>query len=250
MNTNLQSPYHLCQLAHPLLKASGNGNIVFISSVAGIVALPMLSVYSATKGMLPTSDGLNLNNFSHIQIAGFQQQKSKKNSGAINQLTRNLACEWAKDNIRTNTVAPGGIRTTVGQDQSVLFLPSCVHDLCQNTLSINRLFSFAGFLKLVTFRNTCLPSLYYTGLTCILIYCRPILTLERHIATCSLEFRSAVLESLMRFHHWWYSSAFLLLRISMGKLFVLMGGLQPRLFSQLISDSNQLPRSHTQNQSL
>ncbi|XP_034914075.1 tropinone reductase homolog isoform X3 [Populus alba] len=34
MNTNLQSPYHLCLLAHPLLKASGNGNIVFISSVA------------------------------------------------------------------------------------------------------------------------------------------------------------------------------------------------------------------------
>lgn len=63
MNTNLQSPYHLCQLAHPLLKASGNGNIVFISSVAGIVALPMLSVYSATKGMLPTSDGLKFEQF-------------------------------------------------------------------------------------------------------------------------------------------------------------------------------------------
>ncbi|KAK1571174.1 hypothetical protein Q3G72_012979 [Acer saccharum] len=26
--------------------------------------------------------------------------------GAINQLTKNLACEWAKDNIRTNSVAP------------------------------------------------------------------------------------------------------------------------------------------------
>jgi Tropinone reductase 1 len=63
MNTNLQSPYHLCQLAHPLLKASENGNIVFISSVAGIVALPMLSVYSATKGMLPTSDGLKFEQF-------------------------------------------------------------------------------------------------------------------------------------------------------------------------------------------
>lgn len=34
-------------------------------------------------------------------------------SGAINQLTRNLACEWAKDNIRTNTVAPFGVRTTI-----------------------------------------------------------------------------------------------------------------------------------------
>ena len=27
-------------------------------------------------------------------------------SGAINQVTKNLALEWAKDNIRTNTVAP------------------------------------------------------------------------------------------------------------------------------------------------
>lgn len=26
--------------------------------------------------------------------------------GAMNQLTRNLACEWAKDKIRVNTVAP------------------------------------------------------------------------------------------------------------------------------------------------
>ncbi|BFG41202.1 hypothetical protein CerSpe_274770 [Prunus speciosa] len=33
-------------------------------------------------------------------------------SGAImNQLAKNLACEWAKDNIRTNSVAPWFIRT-------------------------------------------------------------------------------------------------------------------------------------------
>ncbi|CAL1399056.1 unnamed protein product [Linum trigynum] len=82
VGTNLESPYHLCQLGHPLLKASEQGSVVFISSVAGLVSLPMVSVYSATKG-------------------------------AINQLTRNLACEWAKDNIRTNAVAPGSIRTTM-----------------------------------------------------------------------------------------------------------------------------------------
>ena len=27
-------------------------------------------------------------------------------AAALNQLTRNLACEWAKDGIRTNGVAP------------------------------------------------------------------------------------------------------------------------------------------------
>lgn len=32
-------------------------------------------------------------------------------SGAMNQLTKNLACEWAKDNIRANCVAPWYIKT-------------------------------------------------------------------------------------------------------------------------------------------
>ncbi|MQL87103.1 hypothetical protein Taro_019622 [Colocasia esculenta] len=34
------------------------------------------------------------------------------NKGALNQMTRNLACEWAKDGIRTNCVAPWIIRTS------------------------------------------------------------------------------------------------------------------------------------------
>lgn len=41
-------------------------------------------------------------------------------SGAINQLTKNLACEWAKDNIRVNNVAPWGVKTTISKP--VLFL--------------------------------------------------------------------------------------------------------------------------------
>ncbi|KAK2972317.1 hypothetical protein RJ640_014375 [Escallonia rubra] len=82
MGTNFDASYHLCQLAHPLLKASGNGSIVFNSSIAGVIALPALSIYSASKG-------------------------------AMNQLTRNLACEWAKDNIRVNSVAPWTIRTSL-----------------------------------------------------------------------------------------------------------------------------------------
>ncbi|CAF2051793.1 tropinone reductase homolog At1g07450 [Brassica napus] len=74
MSTNLESAYHISQLAHPLLKVSGNGIIIFISSVSGIVS-GTASVYGATKG-------------------------------AMNQLGRNLACEWASDGIRVNSVAP------------------------------------------------------------------------------------------------------------------------------------------------
>ncbi|KAG7530523.1 NAD(P)-binding domain superfamily [Arabidopsis thaliana x Arabidopsis arenosa] len=82
MTTNLESAFHLSQIAHPLLKASGVGSIVFISSVAGLVHLQSGSIYGATKG-------------------------------ALNQLTRNLACEWARDNIRTNCVAPWYIKTSL-----------------------------------------------------------------------------------------------------------------------------------------
>ncbi|XP_042455626.1 tropinone reductase homolog At5g06060-like [Zingiber officinale] len=80
MNTNLEAGFHLSQLAHPLLKASGRSNIVFVSSIASIEGTSFMSVYGATKG-------------------------------AMNQLTRGLACEWAKDNIRANCVAPGFIKT-------------------------------------------------------------------------------------------------------------------------------------------
>ncbi|CAI0411213.1 unnamed protein product, partial [Linum tenue] len=76
MSVNLESSYHLCQLAHPLLKQSGAGSVVFVSSVGGVL---------------------------HIGSG----------SSAINQLTKNLACEWAKDNIRTNCVAPWYTRTSL-----------------------------------------------------------------------------------------------------------------------------------------
>ncbi|XP_061360925.1 tropinone reductase homolog At5g06060-like isoform X6 [Gastrolobium bilobum] len=62
--------------------ASGYGNIVLVSSIAGLKAIPLLSVYAASKG-------------------------------AMNQLTKNLALEWAKDNIRANVVAPGPVMTSL-----------------------------------------------------------------------------------------------------------------------------------------
>lgn len=52
LSTNFESTYHLCQLAHPLLKASGGGSIVFISSVAGLLNISSGSIYAASKGEL------------------------------------------------------------------------------------------------------------------------------------------------------------------------------------------------------
>lgn len=84
ISTNLESAFHLSQLSHPLLKTSGYGSIVFMSSVAGVVSLSIGSIYCATKG-------------------------------AMNQLARNLACEWASDGIRANAVAPAVIATDLAK---------------------------------------------------------------------------------------------------------------------------------------
>ncbi|KAJ0021369.1 hypothetical protein Pint_32725 [Pistacia integerrima] len=80
MTTNLESAYNLSQLAHPLLKAAGSASIILMSSVCGVVSVNVGSIYAVTKG-------------------------------AMNQLAKNLACEWAKDNIRINSVAPWFVRT-------------------------------------------------------------------------------------------------------------------------------------------
>ena len=48
--TNLEPAFHFCQLSHPLLKASGYGSIIFISSVAGVVSIESGSICSLAKG--------------------------------------------------------------------------------------------------------------------------------------------------------------------------------------------------------
>jgi Tropinone reductase 1 len=40
----------LSQIAHPLLKESGAGSVVFISSVAGLLHIGSGSIYGASKG--------------------------------------------------------------------------------------------------------------------------------------------------------------------------------------------------------
>jgi Tropinone reductase 1 len=78
--TNLTSVFEMCRMAHGELKKSGKGSIVNIGSIAGLTAIPTGSPYGMTKA-------------------------------AITQFTKNLAVEWALDNIRVNCIAPGFIRT-------------------------------------------------------------------------------------------------------------------------------------------
>lgn len=84
MNTNLRSAFELSRLLHPLLKKSDQANVVFVSSVAGQIHLKTGAIYAMTKA-------------------------------AINQLTKNLAVEWASENIRVNAVAPWYIRTPLAE---------------------------------------------------------------------------------------------------------------------------------------
>jgi len=84
MDTNLESSFALCQKLHPLLKKSGDAAIVFNSSVASLVSMQSGSVYAMTKG-------------------------------AMNVLTKYLACEWARDGIRVNAVAPWYINTPLAK---------------------------------------------------------------------------------------------------------------------------------------
>ena len=51
MNINLQSAFHLSQLAHPLLIASGAGRIAFEPSICRVVSVNTgYPIYSAAKG--------------------------------------------------------------------------------------------------------------------------------------------------------------------------------------------------------
>ncbi|KAB1225794.1 hypothetical protein CJ030_MR1G026806 [Morella rubra] len=116
MSTNLESAFHLCQLAYPLLRASGAGSIVFISSVAGQVSVPAASMYCATKGHFPCT---LLSSMASLWLIKLRQTSYAAPNfcllGGMNQLARSLACEWAKDNIRSNSVAPGIITTPLSE---------------------------------------------------------------------------------------------------------------------------------------
>ncbi len=77
---NLRGLFFLSQAAQPIMRAQGGGKIINVGSVTSFDGLGDVSVYGATKG-------------------------------AVIQLTRTMAVEWARDNIQVNCVAPGFMMT-------------------------------------------------------------------------------------------------------------------------------------------
>ena len=82
---HLKGVFLTCQLAGEIMRKQKRGSIINISSVAGRVALPFRTIYSTVEA-------------------------------GKDMFTRSLACEWAADGIRVNSIAPGTIRTDLVQE--------------------------------------------------------------------------------------------------------------------------------------
>ncbi len=84
MSVNLKAPFELARFAYPEMKRRGGGSVINMSSIAGAKPDPGLGIYSVSKA-------------------------------ALNMLTKVMAKEWARDNIRVNAICPGLIKTKLSQ---------------------------------------------------------------------------------------------------------------------------------------
>ncbi len=80
MAINLRTPFVLTQQALPYLKKSGSATIINIASVVSHAGYPRQSIYTASKH-------------------------------ALLGMTKSIAAEYYKDNIRVHAIAPGGVYT-------------------------------------------------------------------------------------------------------------------------------------------
>ena len=80
LDVNLTSAFLLSKFALPEIRRSGGGNIIIVASQMGSVGWMGQSAYCSTKG-------------------------------ALIQLGKVLALDYAKENIRVNTLSPGGVAT-------------------------------------------------------------------------------------------------------------------------------------------
>jgi 2-deoxy-D-gluconate 3-dehydrogenase len=80
IDVNLGAALFCAQAAYPHMKTAGRGKVLNIGSMYSLFGAPTVAAYAASKGGLA-------------------------------QLTRSLACAWAKDNIQVNSILPGWLDT-------------------------------------------------------------------------------------------------------------------------------------------
>jgi NAD(P)-dependent dehydrogenase (short-subunit alcohol dehydrogenase family) len=84
MDVNVKAPFELGKLLYPVMKSRGGGSVINISSIGGLSPEPHLGIYSVSKS-------------------------------ALIMLTKVMAKEWGRDNIRVNAICPGLIQTKFSQ---------------------------------------------------------------------------------------------------------------------------------------
>lgn len=119
INVNLNGVFYGCRYQIEQMLKNGGGNIVNIASIHGTVAAPLSSAYTATKH-------------------------------AVVGLTKNIAAEYAQQNIRCNVVGPGYILTPL--------LEANLDEAAKNAMAakapINRLGKSEEIAELVLFLSS------------------------------------------------------------------------------------------------